>query len=106
MAMKLFGAPSRYKRFNFYTRFYDDRKERLELKRKQYEDFENATEQERKDIFREQMRESWAMGKERQQASFQSNVRIFILIVIILTLGYFVFNGLDQIESVILNIMD
>ncbi|HBW85942.1 MAG TPA: hypothetical protein DEF82_04130 [Crocinitomicaceae bacterium] len=106
MAMKLFNTPSRYKRFSFYTRFYDERKERLELKKKQYEDLENATEEERKAIFREQMRDSWAMGKEREGAKLQSNIRILILIAVILILGYFVFNGLEQIESVVFRLME
>jgi hypothetical protein len=106
MAMKLFNTPSRYKRFSFYTRFYDERKERLELKKKQYEDLENATEEERKAIFREQMKDSWAMGKEREGAKLQSNIRILILIAIILILGYFVFNGLEQIESVVFRLME
>ncbi|MFM7473587.1 MAG: hypothetical protein ACKO00_06695 [Crocinitomicaceae bacterium] len=104
--MKLFNTPSRYKRFSFYTRFYDERKERLELKKKQYEDLENATEEERKAIFREQMRDSWAMGKEREGAKLQSNIRILMLIAIILILGYFVFNGLEQIESVVFRLME
>jgi len=104
--MKLFNTPSRYKRFSFYTRFYDERKERLELKKKQYQDLENATEEERKAIFREQMRDSWAMGKEREGAKLQSNIRILILIAIILILGYFVFNGLEQIESVVFRLME
>lgn len=104
--MKLFNTPSRYKRFSFYTRFYDERKERLELKKKQYEDLENATEEERKAIFREQMRDSWAMGKEREGAKLQSNIRILVLIAIILILGYFVFNGLEQIESVVFRLME
>jgi len=106
MTMKLFNTPSRYKRFSFYTRFYDERKERLELKKKQYQDLENATEEERKAIFREQMRDSWAMGKEREGAKLQSNIRILILIAIILILGYFVFNGLEQIESVVFRLME
>lgn len=104
--MKLFNTPSRYKRFSFYTRFYDERKERLELKKKQFEDLENATEEERKSIFREQIRDSWAMGKVREGEKLQSNIRILILIAIILILGYFVFNGLEQIESVIFRLME
>ncbi len=104
--MKLFNTPSRYKRFSFYTRFYDERKERLALKKKQFEDYENASEEERKAIFREQMRDSWAMGKEREKMSFQSNMRIFVLILIILILGYFVFNGLEQVETVVFRLME
>jgi len=76
------------------------------LKKKQYEDLENATEEERKAIFREQMRDSWAMGKEREGAKLQSNIRILILIAVILILGYFVFNGLEQIESVVFRLME
>lgn len=106
MAIKLFNTPSRYKRFSFYTRFYDERKERLELKKKQYEDLENATEEERKAIFKEQMRDSWALGRRREKANLQSNTRIFVLISIILILGYFVFNGLEEVESVIFRLME
>lgn len=104
--MRIFNIKPRYKRFNFYTRFYDESKERIELKRKQYHDLENASAEERKMILKEQMRESWSNGKKRQSANLYFNIRIITLICIIFLLGYFIFNGVDSVEKVIYKIMD
>lgn len=104
--MRIFNFKSRYKRFHFYTRFYDENKERIELKRKQYQDLENASEEERKLIFKEQLRESWSNGKQRTTNNLYFNLRIISLIGIILLLGYFIFNGVDSIENVIFKVME
>jgi hypothetical protein len=105
MALKLFNTKIQNKRFDFMPRYYDERKERLELKRKQFQENENLTENERVTAMREQLKENWSHGKVRQQANYQANFRILILIGVIVVLGYFIFNGLDDIEQVIHKIM-
>jgi len=105
MAFKIFNTKIHHKRFDFIPRHYDERKERLELKRKQYQENDSLTESERIEAMRKQFRENWSPGKMRTQANAKSNFRIFILIGVIIVLGYFIFNGMDHIEQVIYKIM-
>ena len=104
--MRLFNLKSNYKRFNFYTRFYDENQERLDLKRKQYQTLEQSNDEERKLIFREQLKDSWHSGKSRNAQHMSYNLRILSLIALILVLGYFIFNGLETIEKAIYILMD
>jgi len=106
MALKFFNTKQQHKRFDFMPRYYDERKERLELKRKQFEENENLSEKERAQALREQLRDNWSHGKMRQQANYQANFRILILIGAIVILGYFIFNGLDDVDQVIHKIMN
>lgn len=103
--MRLFNFKTNYKRFNFYTRFYDERKERLELKKKQMANAGEMGDQDRKLIFQEQLKESWASGKQRNTFNFNYNLRIISLIGLILVLGYFIFNGIEIIEKSIYILM-
>ncbi len=105
MALKLFNTKIQHKRFDFMPRYYDERKERLELKRKQFQENENLSDSERTAAMREQLKDNWSHGRARQQANYQANFRILILIGVIVVLGYFIFNGLDDIEQVIQKIM-
>jgi hypothetical protein len=104
--MRLFNFKTTYKRFHFYTRFYDENQERLDLKRKQYQNLENSNDEERKLIFREQLKDTWHSGKSRNTQSLNYNLRILSLIALILVLGYFILNGLETIERAIYILMD
>lgn len=106
MAFKFLNLKLKNKRFSYLPRYYDERKERLALKKKQFEDSENLSNEERKLYLREQFRNSWSLGRTRQQANSQANFRTLILIAFILILGYFVFNGIEGIQSVIHKIMN
>ena len=48
MALKFFNTKSQNKRFNYLPRYYDERKERLALKKKQLEAAENLSDEDRK----------------------------------------------------------
>ena len=104
--MRLFNFKSNYRRFNFYTRFYDENKERLDLKRKQYHNNEISSFEERKLIFKEQLKENWSINKSKSSLNLSYNIRILSLIGLILLLGYFILNGLEIIERVIFIIME
>jgi hypothetical protein len=104
MALKFFNPKISHKRFSMYTRFYDERKERLELKRKSYDE-RSLDQQERTEILKDKLRDTWSVGKTRQKANYEANFRVVVLICIILGLGYFVFNGLDDIDAVIHKLM-
>ena len=106
MALKFFNTKSQNKRFNYLPRYYDERKERLALKKKQLEAAENLSEEDRKSLLREQFKDSWSLGRTRQQAKYQANYRTLILIGFLIVLGYFVFNGIEGIQSVIYKIMN
>lgn len=105
MALKLFTPKIKHKQFSFMPRYYDERKERLELKRKAYSD-EALENDERGSLMKEKLRDTWAQGRTRQQANYQANFRVIVLIVLIVALGYFVLNGLDDVDNVIHKLMD
>lgn len=106
MALKFFNTKSQHKRFDYLPRYYDERKERLALKKKQFESADKLSEEDRKSLLREQFRDSWSMGRTRQQANYQANFRTLILIGVLVVLGYFIFNGIEGIQSVIYKIMN
>jgi len=86
---------------------YDERKERLELKKAQFESLkrEDLTEEERRKILRQNMSESWSRGSNVEKQRSSANLRVFLLIILILILGYFIFNGLDDVDVVVKKIM-
>ncbi|MEJ6777224.1 MAG: hypothetical protein QNK85_07875 [Crocinitomicaceae bacterium] len=93
-------------RFNYSPMYYDDRKQRLERKKIQYQELakEDVSEYKRKEIFRDTIKEGWNRSEYRQNANKSSNIRVLILIVIIVGLGYFIFNGVDEVDTVVTKI--
>lgn len=95
------------RRFDFAPLYYDERKEKLELKKKQYERLKNneLSAEERQDLLRNNMRESWSGGQHRSKGNNAANMRILILIFVLLALGYLIFNGLDDVDTVVKKLM-
>lgn len=90
-------------RFNYNPMYYDERKERLQKKREMYERMDSLSPEsdERRTMFRDNLRENWSRTEYRQSQVRGSNLRILLLIGLILALGYFVFNGLDDVDTVV-----
>ena len=103
MQLKFLSKVTQPKQFQFTPRFYDERKERLELKRAQF----NALKQkdmspdERKEVLRHAMQESWSRTQNSAHIRKSYNIRILLLILFLLGLGYFIFNGLDDVDTVV-----
>ena len=91
------------KRFEYSPMYYDERKERLERKKKEYAKLEedNLSDKERKEIFRSNLKEGWSRTEYRSSQQKSSNIRVLILIGLILALGYFIFNGVDEVDTVV-----
>jgi len=105
MAFSFLTKASRYKRFNYIPRYYDERKERLELKRKSYQEQYLNSDEERSAIFKDSLQQSWNRGKYVRKQKQSANLRIVLLILFICFLGYFILNGLDDIDQVIKSIV-
>lgn len=103
--MKFLNSRLRPKRFAYFPRYYDERKEKLDLKRKLYAD-ENLSEDDRVLIMREKLREKRSSYQVNQNHLYNRNTRSLFLIFIVLVLGYFILNGLDDIDHVIFKLMD
>lgn len=104
--MKLGGFLSKTvanRKFDYQPMYYNERKERLKAKAEQYKRVENGdlSDEERKSIFRDNMRGEWSRSEVRSKQRSTSNFRIIILILIILALGYFIFNGVDQVDTIV-----
>lgn len=96
----------RHQRFNYNPMYYDERKERIERKKMQYERLEDGSisAEERREMMKDQIRENWSRGAYRQSQKRSSNVRIIIILCIILALGYFIFNGIDEVDTIVENV--
>lgn len=90
-------------RFEYRPRYYDERKERLERKKELYRrnDEGTLTEDERRSMLRENLRENWGHGKLRESQVRWSNIRVLILIGVLLALGYFIFYGMDSVDKIV-----
>lgn len=80
--------------------YYDERKQRLDQKRKFYQDVELDPEQ-RSHALRENLRENWSHSSYRQEQRRKMSLRTLLLVAIILALGYLVFSGVDEVDTVV-----
>ena len=103
--MKFLNSKLRPKRFAYFPRYYDERKERLELKRKLYAD-QNLSEDDRILLMRERIKEKRTDQQIHQNYLYSKNTRSLVLIFLVLILGFFLLNGLDDIDLVIFKLMD
>ena len=95
------------RRFDFAPRYFDERREKLELKKKQFERLKNndLTPEERQQLLRNSMRESWSGGQYRTKANYAANMRTVLLIAVLLGLGYLIFSVLDDVNTVVKKLM-
>lgn len=96
------------KQFNYSPIYYDERKEKLEQKKAFYRRAENGdlTETERREQLRNNLKSTFNRAEYRQKATSTSNLRVFVLIFLLFALGYFIFNGVDQVDSVVEKMWD
>lgn len=82
---------------------YDERKERLALKKKEFEklDENNLTEAERRAILRSNMQNSWSRAQFSQKQKQASSIRVLLLVGLLFALGYFIFNGVNDVDTVV-----
>lgn len=83
--------------------YYNERKERLEKKKEQFRKLEegNASENERREFFKDSMRQEWTHSNVRSAHSKSANIRTLFIILIIVGLGYFIINGLDDVDTIV-----
>ena len=56
---------------------------------------------ERREFFKENMRTEWSRTEIRQAHTRSANLRTVLLICLILGLGYFIFYGLEDVDSIV-----
>jgi hypothetical protein len=107
MQIKFLNKNFQPKRFDYSPRYYDERKERLELKKAEFQRLKDTelNPDERQALLRQNMKESWSRAQHSQQQRYNANIRTLILIAILLALGYFIFNGMDDVDVVVKKLM-
>lgn len=103
MKIQFLSKTFKNKRFDYSPLYYDERKERLELKKKEIEamDSQNLSEEDRKSILRSNMQSTWTRSHNAQKQKKSANLRVLLLIGVLLALGYFIFNGVNQVDTVV-----
>jgi len=106
MKFRFINNTIKNRRYDYTPMYFDERKERLEAKKKQYARMENGemTDEERRAIFKSNMRNEWSRAEYRKKARSSANLRTFILVLVIIALGYFIFNGVDQVDTIVKNL--
>jgi len=102
-SMSVFKMPSKYRKYSFQPRYYDERKEALKHKLIR-EAKVNTTVSEREIKFQSQLAETWG-NTERKSQILKSNIRLLVILLIILASAYYVFIGMDSAEEAINNVI-
>jgi hypothetical protein len=110
MKIQFLSKVNKYKRFNFVPRYYDERKERLDSLVERYAKEEKIEEADfdyrRKEAMRLAMSDSWGRGKDRLQQKKNGNIRVILIILGILFLGYLVFKDKREKTETIIHKID
>lgn len=103
MRFQFLNKTFKNKRFDYSPMYYDERKERLTLKKKEFDKLEdeNLSIEDRKSILRSNMKNTWSRSQQTQKQKQSSNLRVILLIGILLALGYFIFNGVNEVDTVV-----
>jgi hypothetical protein len=103
MKLQFLNKTIKHRKFQFMPRFYDERKELLQQKVTQYEAMENGelSPDQRKTILRRNLNETWSRSQHASKQKSSANIRVIILIILIVGLGYFIFNGVDDVDTVV-----
>lgn len=91
------------KRFDYRPMYYDERKERLNKKKEQFARIESGevSDEQRKEMLRASLKGSWKRQQSAQNERNKSSMRFLLLLVGLLALGYFLLNGLDDVDTVV-----
>ncbi|TNE53248.1 MAG: hypothetical protein EP338_11980 [Bacteroidetes bacterium] len=112
MKIRFLSKVTPHKRFHFSPRYYDERKERLEhMIERAKADEEVSSEDDqlrRKEMLRQNLSESWGRDRRRAKENTRSNMRVVLIILAILLLGFLIFrqNAKTQKEATIVHQLD
>ena len=103
MKIKFLNKTIEPKRFDYNPRYYDERKERVKQRQEHYRKLSEGSynDNERRENFKDNIRAEWSRSQVRQHHRRSSNMRTMILVALILALGYFIFNGVDEVDAVV-----
>jgi len=102
--LSVFKMPSKYRRYNFQPRYYDERKE--QLKRKIEREDKIASNLSKRDIkFQSEMAETWG-NTHRKSQIFKANIRLLIILVLIMGGTYYLFMAMNDAETAINNMIN
>lgn len=86
-----------YRRFDFPTRYYDERKEQLKSKQRAYDRLhQKETEGSRSEILRSKIADSWVRNDAYKKSVWNSNLRLIVILGVLLLI-VLVFAGLSDI---------
>lgn len=93
-----------HKRFDFPTRYYDERKEQLRAKKESFDRMHQRAEEggERTELLRAKISDSWVRDDAYRKSVWQSNLRLIIVLGVLL-LVVLVFAGLTDLGEFIEN---
>jgi hypothetical protein len=102
--MSVFKMPSKYRRYNFQPRYYNERKEAL--KKKIEREARITDSPSLRDIkFKAELEQTWG-NTDRKSQVLKSNLRLLVILILIMCAVYYVFVAMDGAEEIINNALE
>jgi len=88
-----------YRRFDFPTRIYDERKEQLKSKQRAYDRIhQNESEGSRSEVLRAKIADSWVRNDDYKKSIWKSNMRLIVILGVLLVV-VMVFAGMSDLGA-------
>jgi hypothetical protein len=102
--LSVFKMPSKYRRYSFQPRYYDERKEALKKKIEREARLTDSPSS--RDIkFKAELEQTWG-NTDRKSQVLKSNLRLLVILIIIMCAVYYVFAAMDGAEEIINNALE
>lgn len=103
MRIKFLNNTLKNRQYDYTPRYYDERKEQLDGKKKLYDRLHNneLTSEDRRQMLRESMSRSWSNSDYKRRETQKYNIRILILVLVLCALMYFILYGVDEVDNIV-----
>jgi hypothetical protein len=102
MKIRFLTKVNENKRFGYVPRYYDERKERLEMMAEKYTEKGEVDEFKRKEFLRQSISDSWSSGSAvRARSKKSANIRFLMILAVLALLVYFIFSKGDSINTIV-----
>lgn len=102
MKIRFLTKVNENKRFGYVPRYYDERKERLEMMADKYAEKSEVDEFKRKEFLRQSISDSWSSSSAtRARSKKNANIRFLLILAILALLVYVVFSKGDSINTIV-----
>jgi len=99
-----FMKVNRYKKFEYTPRYYDERKERIQMMQESYNKLGQQTPTEQQAYLRDRMRNAWQQNKSYSKQTRSANIRLIVILFALLFAVYYIFGSVDSFTAEVIDL--